>query len=102
MHLVVQRSRSNLEVTFLKKWPFRGHSGFTNTSCFKMLSGHTRLLLFFFFKRTLDQPALTWIYFSSPTKRLFLRVIKGLDCALKMELILFVLYFKNFLYFKVI
>ena len=29
----LQRSRSNIKVTFLKKWPFRGHSCFTNTSC---------------------------------------------------------------------
>ena len=28
------RSRSNIKVTFLKKWPFRGHSCFTNTSFF--------------------------------------------------------------------
>ena len=37
MHLLVpnlQRSRSNIKVTFLKKWPFWGHSCFTNTSCF--------------------------------------------------------------------
>ena len=30
----LQRSRSNIKVTFLKKWPFLGHSCFTNTSCF--------------------------------------------------------------------
>ena len=30
----LQRSRSNIKVTFLKKWPFRGHSCFTNTSCY--------------------------------------------------------------------
>ena len=29
----LQRSRSNIKVSFLKKWPFRGHSCFTNTSC---------------------------------------------------------------------
>ena len=30
----LQRSRSNIKVTFLKQWPFWGHSCFTNTSCF--------------------------------------------------------------------
>ena len=45
MHLLVQgqghlqRSRSNIKVTFLKKWPFQGHSCFTNTSCFNLLLG---------------------------------------------------------------
>ena len=34
----LQRSRSNIKVTFLKKWPFRGHSCFTNTSCFLLPS----------------------------------------------------------------
>ena len=41
MHLLVPRSRSsakvkvkNIKVTFFKKWLFRGHSCFTNTSCF--------------------------------------------------------------------
>ena len=34
----LQRSRSNIKVTFLKKWPFRGHSCFTNTSCFLLHS----------------------------------------------------------------
>ena len=34
MYLLVPRSRSNIKVTFLKKWPFWGHSCFTNTSCF--------------------------------------------------------------------
>ena len=42
MHLLVQgqghlqRSRSNIKVTFLKKWLF---SCFTNTSCFNLLLG---------------------------------------------------------------
>ena len=30
----LQRSRSNINVVFLKKRPFRGHSYFTNTYCF--------------------------------------------------------------------
>ena len=29
----LQRSRSNIKFTFLKKWAFRGHSCFTNTFC---------------------------------------------------------------------
>ena len=43
MHLLVPRSRSSAKakvkykVTFLKKRPFRGHSCFTNTSCFLRL-----------------------------------------------------------------
>ena len=32
-HLLVPRSRSNIEVMFLKRWVFRGHKCFTNTSC---------------------------------------------------------------------
>ena len=36
-----QRSRSNVEVTFLKKWSFRGHLCFTSTSCF--FSGSCKL-----------------------------------------------------------
>ena len=42
-HLLVPRSRSSAKVKVKykgyisqKKWPFRGHSGFTNTSCFKL------------------------------------------------------------------
>ena len=34
----LQRSRSNIKVTFLKKWPFWGHLCFTNTSCSTMFS----------------------------------------------------------------
>ena len=47
MHLLVPRSRSsarsrsNINVTFLKKWPFRGHSCFTNTSCFFLNTENT-------------------------------------------------------------
>ena len=32
----LQRSRSNIKITFLKRWPFLGHSCFTNTSCFSI------------------------------------------------------------------
>ena len=34
----LQRSRSNIKVTFLKKWLFWGHSCFTNTSCSTMFA----------------------------------------------------------------
>ena len=50
MHLLVPnsrssaKSRSNIKVTFLKKWPFRGHSFFTNTSCLVLLVNSTRFI----------------------------------------------------------